>query len=141
MIKVSVSEQDIIDSCRVETEGSSVLLGELTAALKQSAINEDPFACAFHQMAGSSHVAIGAVKCQFQATLLWRRPTDLQPLMCPALTIDRAVCHMPHASPEFPSKRRSRSRQTTIARDLQDRSHLPRPDSRNQPHDASSFHR
>src|SRR5215472_13517206 len=62
MIKVSMSEQDIVDSCRVETELSGVLLGELTTALKQSAINEDPFACAFHQMAGSSHVAIGAVK-------------------------------------------------------------------------------
>jgi hypothetical protein len=69
MVKMSVSQQDIINSRRVETESSGVFLGELTATLKQSAINEDPLAGAFHQMARSGHVAIGTTKRQFQPTL------------------------------------------------------------------------
>jgi len=73
MVQMGVRQQDTIDGRGIEPKGASVLLRELTAALKQPAIDEDPLARAFDQMTRSGHVAIRTVKFQFQDTL----PTPL----------------------------------------------------------------
>src|ERR1700745_1516468 len=69
MVQMGVRQQDIIDSRRIEANSAGVLRRELTAALKQPAINKDSLARAFHQMTRSGHVAIGTMKAEFQHTL------------------------------------------------------------------------
>ena len=44
MVQMGVRQQDIIDGRGIEPKGASVLLRELTAALKQPAIDEDSLA-------------------------------------------------------------------------------------------------
>src|SRR6516162_4124098 len=112
MVQMSVRQQDIVDRRGIEPKAVSVLLRELTAALKQPAIDKDSLACAFHQMARSSHVAIRTVKFQFQH--IPPSLTERHPLMCATRSSDRAACRTPRASPEFPSRHHARFRQTKI---------------------------
>jgi hypothetical protein len=62
MIEVRVRQQHEVDGGRIEPEVAGIIIGDLAAALKQSAVDEDALAGAFDEVARAGHIAIGAMK-------------------------------------------------------------------------------
>ena len=69
MVEMGVGQQQHIDRRRVEAEWRSVFVVELTAALKEAAVDEDALAAGFDEMARASDVAVGAVERNLHVAL------------------------------------------------------------------------
>ena len=68
MVKVGMSQQQEIDGCRCKTHRLGIFLDLFAPALVKAAIDQDPLARAFDQVAGAGYVLIGPVEGNFHTT-------------------------------------------------------------------------
>ena len=59
---MAVGQQQVVDIGRIKTEILRIFLLEFMASLVQPAVDENAFAAAFNQVAGSGDAAVGAMK-------------------------------------------------------------------------------
>ena len=62
VVQVRVREQHKVDALRIKSERVGIVLAQFMPALIHPAIDQDPPACALHQMAGTGNIAVCAVK-------------------------------------------------------------------------------
>ena len=62
MIKMSVGQQDVVDTGGIEAERFLVLLLQLATALIQAAIDQNTFPRAFNHVTRAGDAAVSAVK-------------------------------------------------------------------------------
>jgi len=69
MIEMGVGEQKIIDGRGIKAESGGIFIVQLPAALKQTAIDENPAAAGLDQVTGSGNIVVRAVKGEFHLSV------------------------------------------------------------------------
>lgn len=78
VIQVGMGQQEEIDTCGIKTEIIGIFLVELASALIQTAVDQDPAAGTFDQMAGAGYAAVCTVKGNLHVILRFLPPVFIE---------------------------------------------------------------